>query len=170
MRCVPRRECRCRSSVRAIADGCEVPWDGCPWESSKCAARGSQPSITTLRRLRSNERRWMVSQATIATIDEAGYVKSPTAQGPGQVGRRGIRSVDLECALVSHKAVQEAAVIAVDIPNGRAAARGRRFKAAKKSARSAERASRELRVVARPASLDFVAEIPRTSTAQDVES
>jgi fatty-acyl-CoA synthase len=83
-------------------------------------------------------------------------------------GGEWISSVDLECALVSHPAVQEAAVIAVEHPKW-----GERPLAVV-VLKAGETVSAEVlnahlssfASYARPQAYDFVSEIPRTSTGK----
>jgi fatty-acyl-CoA synthase len=156
--------------VRAVADGTEVPWDGAtmgelevrgPW----AAAQYHDPE--------EGAQQWSADgwfrTGDIATIDEAGYVKiTDRIKDLVKSGGEWISSIDLENALVSHPAVQEAAVIAVEHPKW-----GERplavvvLKAGETV--SAEALTAHLSgfaSYARPQAYDFVSEIPRTSTGK----
>ena len=104
--------------VRAIAEGGEAPWDGAtmgelevrsPW-----VAAGYHD-------LAESSQQWSADgwfrTGDIVTIDGAGYVKiTDRIKDLVKSGGEWISSIDLESALVSHPAVQEAAVIGVAHP------------------------------------------------------
>ena len=104
--------------IRAMAEGREVPWDGRtmgelevrgPW----VAARYHDLPETT--------QQWSADgwfrTGDIVTIDEAGYVKiTDRIKDLVKSGGEWISSIDLENSLLSHPAVQEAAVIAIPHP------------------------------------------------------
>ena len=156
--------------VRAIAEGREVPWDGVtmgelevrsPWAAAQyheLSDAGQQWSADG----------WFRT-GDIATIDEAGYVKiTDRIKDLVKSGGEWISSIDLENALVSHPAVQEAAVIAVAHPKW-----GERPLAVVvlKSGESVTPEQLDSHLssfasFARPEAYDFVAEIPRTSTGK----
>jgi fatty-acyl-CoA synthase len=104
--------------VRALAEDGEVKWDGAtmgelqvrgPW----VAARYHDPPEST--------EQWTADgwfrTGDIVTIDDAGYLKiADRIKDLVKSGGEWISSIDLENALLSHPAVQEAAVIGVPHP------------------------------------------------------
>jgi fatty-acyl-CoA synthase len=157
--------------VRAVAAGKAVPWDGRtmgelevrgPWvaeryhDAPETAGQWSEDG-------------WLRT-GDIATIDSTGYVKiTDRIKDLVKSGGEWISSIDLENALVSHPAVQEAAVIAVPHPKW-----GERplaivvAKPGEAPTPEALAAHLESRVAsfARPDGYVFVQELPKTSTGK----
>jgi len=157
--------------VRAVADEREVPWDGetmgelevrGPW----VAARYHDLADTAQQWSKDG---WFRT-GDIVTIDAAGYVRiADRIKDLVKSGGEWISSIELENALVSHPAVQEAAVIAVAHPKW-----GERPLAVvvlkpeqvvTKEALNVHLAPRTASF-ARPDDYVFVPEIPRTSTGK----
>jgi fatty-acyl-CoA synthase len=157
--------------VRAVSDEGEVPWDGStmgelevrgPW----VAARYHDASEAT--------GQWTADgwfrTGDIVTIDDAGYVKiTDRVKDLVKSGGEWISSIDLENALISHPAVQEAAVIAV--PHPKWSERPLGVIVLKPDASVTPDALKEhlrphFAAYALPAAYVFVPEIPRTSTGK----
>ena len=104
--------------VRAIADGGEVPWDGVTMGELEVRS----PWVAAgYHNLAETSHQWSTDgwfrTGDIVTIDGAGYVKiTDRIKDLVKSGGEWISSIDLENALVSHPAVQEAAVIGVAHP------------------------------------------------------
>jgi fatty-acyl-CoA synthase len=157
--------------IRAMADGREVPWDGKtmgelevrgPW----VAARYHDLPDTT--------QQWSADgwfrTGDIVTIDRAGYVKiTDRVKDLVKSGGEWISSIDLENALVSHPAVNEAAVIAIPHPKWGerplAVIVARPGETVTEEALDAHLASR-VAAFARPEAYVFVHDLPRTSTGK----
>jgi fatty-acyl-CoA synthase len=157
--------------VRAMGDGGEAPWDGRtmgelqvrgPWVAARYH---DLPEAT---------QQWTADgwfcTGDIVTIDAAGYVKiTDRSKDLIKSGGEWISSVDLENALVSHPAVQEAAVIGVPHPKWDERPLGVVVLRA-----GAHATPEELRAhlaprfasYALPDAYVFVEEIPRTSTGK----
>ena len=104
--------------VRAMADGREAPWDGATM--GELEVRGPWVAARYHDLAESSEQ-WTADgwfrTGDIVTIDAAGYVKiTDRIKDLVKSGGEWISSIDLENALVSHPAVQEAAVIGVPHP------------------------------------------------------
>jgi fatty-acyl-CoA synthase len=156
--------------IRAMADAGEAPWDG--ETMGELEVRG--PWVAGgYHDLPGSAGQWSADgwfrTGDIVTIDDAGYVKiTDRVKDLVKSGGEWISSIDLECALVSHPAVQEAAVIAVPHPKW-----GERPLAVivvkpgevvGPEALSAHLAG--FASYARPDAYVFVPEIPRTSTGK----
>ena len=157
--------------VRAIANEREAPWDGetmgelevrGPWVAARYHDLPDAPQ------------QWSADgwfrTGDIVTIDAAGYVKiTDRIKDLVKSGGEWISSIDLENALVSHPAVQEAAVIAIPHPKW-----GERPLAVVvvKPGRSVTREALSAHIAPRlakfacPDDYVFVPEIPRTSTGK----
>ena len=156
--------------VRAVVDGKEVPWDGATMGELEVR---SPWAAAHYHDLTESSQQWSADgwfrTGDIATIDEAGYVKiTDRIKDLVKSGGEWISSIDLENALVSHPAVQEAAVIAVEHPKW-----GERPLAVVVLKAGATVAPEALNAhlssfasYARPQAYDFVSEIPRTSTGK----
>jgi fatty-acyl-CoA synthase len=157
--------------VRAMAEKREVPWDG--ETMGELEVRG--PWVAAhYHDLPDTAQQWTADgwfrTGDIVTIDPAGYVKiTDRIKDLVKSGGEWISSVALENALISHPAVQEAAVIAVAHPKW-----GERPLAVvvlkpgetiSKEALTAHLAPRTA-AFARPDDYVFVPEIPRTSTGK----
>ena len=161
--------------VRAMANGREAPWDGKtmgelevrgPW----VAARYHDHSHA--------EDQWSddgwFRTGDVVTIDEAGYVKiTDRIKDLVKSGGEWISSIEVENALLSHPAVQEAAVVA--IPHERWGERplalivpqaGQTVTAEALAAHIAP----QIASFARPDAYLFVDALPRTSTGKVVKS
>jgi fatty-acyl-CoA synthase len=161
--------------VRAIANGRETPWDGesmgelevrGPWVAARYHDRpdtGDQWS----------DDGWFRT-GDVVTIDAAGYVKiTDRIKDLVKSGGEWISSIEVENALVSHPAVQEAAVIA--IPHEKWGERplavvvlqaGQNVTADALAAHVAP----QIAAFARPQAYVFVDALPRTSTGKVVKS
>jgi fatty-acyl-CoA synthase len=156
--------------VRAMADGREAPWDG--ETMGELEVRGPWVAAS-YHDLAETAEQWSADgwfrTGDIATIDPAGYVKiTDRIKDLVKSGGEWISSIDLENALVSHPAVQEAAVIAVAHPKW-----GERplavvvVKAGEVVTPDALNAHlSSFASYCRPQAYDFVSEIPRTSTGK----
>jgi fatty-acyl-CoA synthase len=157
--------------IRAVADGHEVPWDGATM--GELEVRG--PWVAAgYHELPDTAQQWSADgwfrTGDIVTIDAAGYMKiTDRIKDLVKSGGEWISSIDLENALVSHPAVQEAAVIAVPHPKW-----GERPLAivvpGAGLAVSEEALNAHLTTCvagfARPEGYVFVQELPRTSTGK----
>ena len=157
--------------VRAVSDEGEVPWDGStmgelevrgPWVA---ACYHDAPGETD---------RWSADgwfrTGDIVTIDDAGYVKiTDRVKDLVKSGGEWISSIDLENALISHPAVQEAAVIAVPHPKWGERPLGvivLKPDAGVTPAALKEHLRPHFAAYALPEAYVFVPEIPRTSTGK----
>ncbi len=156
--------------IRAMVEEREAPWDG--QTMGELEVRG--PWVAgRYHDLPEGAGQWSADgwfrTGDIVTIDDAGYVKiTDRVKDLVKSGGEWISSIDLENALVSHPAVQEAAVIAVPHPKWGerplaviVATPGVAVTPEALSAHLAGFAS-----YARPDAYVFVAEIPRTSTGK----
>jgi fatty-acyl-CoA synthase len=104
--------------LRAMAGGREVPWDG--ETMGELQARGPWVAATYYN-LPGESDRWTAdgwfATGDVVTIDAEGYVRiADRTKDLIKSGGEWISSVDLENALMGHRAVREAAVIAVPHP------------------------------------------------------
>ncbi|MGZ5124562.1 MAG: long-chain fatty acid--CoA ligase [Burkholderiales bacterium] len=104
--------------IRAVAEGGVVPWDGL--KMGELQVRGPWVAARYHDLAEASEQ-WTMDgwfrTGDIGTIDRAGYVKiTDRIKDLVKSGGEWISSIELENALVSHPAVQEAAVIAVPHP------------------------------------------------------
>jgi fatty-acyl-CoA synthase len=157
--------------VRTMTDGGEAPWDGAtmgelqvrgPWVARSYYGADADPS-------KWSADGWLCT-GDVATIDADGYVRiTDRIKDLIKSGGEWISSVDLECALLSHPEVQEAAVIAV--ADAKWAERPLAVLVAKPGASLSDQELREF-LAARfakfwlPEAFVLVEEIPRTSTGK----
>ena len=157
--------------VRAVAESGEVPWDGTTM--GEFQVRGPWVAAS-YHDLPDAKEQWTADgwfrTGDIVTIDEAGYVKiTDRIKDLIKSGGEWICSIDLENALVSHPAVQEAAVIGVPHPKWDERPLGvivlKSGAEVTPQALTAHLAPRFAKY-ALPDAYVFVAEIPRTSTGK----
>jgi fatty-acyl-CoA synthase len=157
--------------IRAMADGREVPWDG--KTMGELEVRGPWVAAR-YHELPDAAQQWSSDgwfrTGDIVTIDPAGYVKiTDRIKDLVKSGGEWISSIDLENALVSHPAVNEAAVIAVPHPKWGerplAVVVARPGETLTEEALNAHLASR-VAAFARPEGYVFVQDLPRTSTGK----
>ncbi len=157
--------------VRAMAEGREVPWDG--QSMGELEVRGPWVAAR-YHDMPESVQQWSPDgwfrTGDIVTIDAAGYVKiTDRIKDLVKSGGEWISSIDLENALVSHPAVQEAAVIAIAHPKWGERPLGvvvvKAGATVTHAALSAHLASR-VAAFARPDAYVFVPELPKTSTGK----
>ena len=157
--------------LRAIADGREVPWDG--KTMGELEVRGPWVAAR-YHDLPDSGQQWSADgwfrTGDIVTIDPAGYMKiTDRIKDLVKSGGEWISSIDLENALVSHPAVNEAAVIAIPHPKWGerplAVIVARPGETVTEEALNAHLASR-IAAFARPEAYVFVQDLPRTSTGK----
>jgi fatty-acyl-CoA synthase len=157
--------------IRAMADDREVPWDG--KTMGELEVRGPWVAAR-YHELPDTAQQWSSDgwfrTGDIVTIDPAGYMKiTDRIKDLVKSGGEWISSIDLENALVSHPAVNEAAVIAVPHPKWGerplAVVVARPGETISEEALNAHLASR-VAAFARPEGYVFVQDLPRTSTGK----
>ncbi len=157
--------------LRAAAEEGEAPWDGRAMGEVQVRGPWIAASYHDLPEAREQ---WTADgwfrTGDIATIDELGYVKiTDRIKDLIKSGGEWISSIDLENALVSHPAVQEAAVIGVPHPKWDERPIGvivLRPGAQVTPEALGEHLAPHFAKYARPDAYVFVSEIPRTSTGK----
>jgi fatty-acyl-CoA synthase len=161
--------------LRGMAGDQEIPWDGTTM--GELQVRGPWIAASYYRMPEEGER-WTADgwfrTGDVVTIDEEGYIKiADRTKDLIKSGGEWISSVDLENALMSHPAVQEAAVIAV--PHAKWLERPLACVVLKKEAQATAEELREFleKKFAKwqvPDAVVFVEQIPRTTVGKFLKS